>query len=126
MLGLLSSLGNLLLGAVFPVARWPGVRAVRPGVRAVLHVVLVALVLAGLYALDCVTNFSVRMVGARFLAQHLWMPLFFLMVYGLAWVVWWVWSLLTAEPERAPVGPEADFSSNGHGSLEHAAAGRTS
>jgi hypothetical protein len=51
----------------------------------------------------------------RALAQATWRHLLFGIVLGE------LERRLNAEPEPAPVGPEADFSSNGHGSLEHAA-----
>jgi hypothetical protein len=56
----------------------------------------------------------------RALAQATWRHLLFGIVLGE------LERRLNAEPEPAPVGPEADFSSNGHGSLEHAVSARTS
>jgi hypothetical protein len=55
----------------------------------------------------------------RALAQATWRHLVFGIVLGE------LERRLNAEPEPAPVGPEADFSSNGHGSLEHAVSART-
>src|SRR5262249_34830583 len=55
----------------------------------------------------------------RVLAQTMWRHLLFGIVLGE------LERRRNAEPEPAPGGPEADFPSNGHGSLEHAAAGRT-
>jgi hypothetical protein len=55
----------------------------------------------------------------RALAQATWRHLLFGIVLGE------LERRLNAEPEPAPVGPEADYSSNGHGSLEHAASAHT-
>lgn len=50
----------------------------------------------------------------RALAQSTWRHLLFGFVLGE------LERRLNAEPEPAPLAPDADFSSNGHGSLEHA------
>ena len=61
-----------------------------------------------------------RLAGnRRALAQATWRHLLFGIVLGE------LERRLNAEPEPAPVAPEADYSSNGHGSLEHAASART-
>jgi hypothetical protein len=95
-----------LLGALFPAARWPGVRAIHPGIRWGLHIFLLLLALVGLVLIDLAINFS-RLVDSRTkLADlHLWLPIFFLLLYALVWIVWWIWGLLAA-PEEGPDFPD--------------------
>src|SRR5262249_36722869 len=91
-----------LLGGMFPVARWASVRDISKGVRWTVHFVLLALALGGLWYFDYRTKLSKdSLPGVRFLKENaLWLPFLFLLLFGLAWIVWWLWDLITRGPER--------------------------
>lgn len=89
-------------------ASWLGVfhPALAPGcgwVIWVVHLVLLAATLVGLYALNHYLGLSRKIPGHPLLA-HFWLSLLFLLLYVLSWLGWWLWSLLAADEgeERFP------------------------
>src|ERR1700751_5759548 len=102
MMRLLRWLGGKLkafLGLILPIFRKAG----RPTgsarwLRTVLHVLVVLLILAGLFALNQLPAVLVLIPKRRLLA-HSWLPILFLLVYSLCWLSYWLWKLLVSEEE---------------------------
>lgn len=86
-----------------------GSPAVRPFVRWVLHAGFVLISLICLAYLDVAFEFD-KVVRAPLPALRvLWLPILFLLVYGLAWLAWWTWKVATSagDPSRFPDLDEA-------------------
>jgi hypothetical protein len=90
LLDLLGSAWNSAVGFVLPVAG--SVRGSRV-VRWIVHLVILAAILIGLYFLGKVWQFE-RLIHASALVRAFWLPAVFLLLYGLVWLSWWLWCLL--------------------------------
>ncbi len=74
--------------------------------RWVLRVVLLALVCALLYWLSARVELGRRVPKLRQFGDF-WLPIVFLLLVGISWVGWWVYTLLYAEAEESPF-PDID------------------
>jgi hypothetical protein len=82
-----------LVGLVLPLfARARDLPPLGYRLRWVLHFVLIALILAGLWWVNHSYDLPVRERGGRL--GDFWLPGLFLVVYGLSWLGWWLWKLL--------------------------------
>jgi hypothetical protein len=100
MLATLKALWNLLKTALFPPLRWAGARAFHPAVLWGLHLLVLVAVLVGLYFLASVVHLGGAVDSRWSFLRGVWLPLIFLLLYALAWLVWWVWKLLFAGPDQ--------------------------
>jgi hypothetical protein len=93
----LGSQVQALLGLVLPV--FGELRPSRLGwlVRAVLHVVLLALLVVGLYFLNDYLGIAPDIATRWPWVRRTWLSILFLLVYALCWLSYWLWRLLTAE-----------------------------
>lgn len=91
-----------LVGLILPLfAQAADFRQWGRTVRIVVHIILVIAVLVGLYFLNRyleVRN-AIRADIRLFRQQELFLPAVFLLVYALAWVLRWIWTLLGPEHE---------------------------
>src|SRR5262245_47075825 len=101
MLGFLQKIGAGLmkvLGLGLPVVRQAReAEGLARGVRIVLHVLLLAAILVGLYLLDerVLKIYEHVKVGGLFERfKGLWLPILFFLVYAFCWLSWWLWKLL--------------------------------
>lgn len=101
----LRTVGGLLM-PMFAPAR--DVRRVGPALRWVLHAVLFALVVGGLYAAHRWLDLDryLRLPSPAF--RDLWLPLLFVLVYVLCWLGRWLWDVLSPERE-ASAFPDIDL-----------------
>jgi hypothetical protein len=98
MLDKLKALGRVLKAALFPPLRWAGARASSSVAVWVLHLVLVAGTLIVLYVVGVRVGLP-DWIPSRWL-KNIWLPLTALLLYALAWLVWWIWKLLFAGPDQ--------------------------
>ncbi len=75
-------------------------RGIGRGLYWVLHIVMLAGLLVGLYWLNGYFNLDKHLGGPQVL-RHYWLPILFMLVYVLGWLGLWLWKLL---------GPEDDSS----------------
>lgn len=88
-----------LLGLILPIfARAGEVRRFAPVLRWVLHFLLVAGILVGLYFLNQALGIAKHVPGIMELGKF-WLPILFLLIYLLGWLGWWLWKLLITEDE---------------------------
>lgn len=93
--GLLNRVGDALksaIGFVLPVAG--SVRGNR-AVRWIVHVLVLGAILVGLYFLSPHLH-PERWIRGSSQVRAYWLPVVFLLLYGLAWLSWWLWGLLRA------------------------------
>ncbi len=95
-----------LLLPMFSKARKPGA-ASNPAVRWGLHIALVVFVLIFLSVLHRILGLQSILPNAPLFLKQLWLPLIFLLLYTLGWLVWWFYHLLNAAPEASPF-PDID------------------
>lgn len=69
--------------------------------RWTLHLVLLAVILAGLTALNYVLNLGMLLRVPWLVLRMLWLPLLFLLIYLLAWLTWWLWRLIRSQPDES-------------------------
>ena len=97
-----------LAGLVLPfLAKASHVRALGPQFRWVIHFAIVIGILAGLGFLNYALDVGKLLDTPHPLLRRVWLPLLFLLVYALAWVGWWLWTLLGAE-EESSAHPDID------------------
>jgi hypothetical protein len=72
-----------------------------PALRWVLHLTLVALVLAGLGYLNYTFDLAKFLEAPWVILRRLWLPTLFLLLYLLAWLGWWLWRLLGPDSDPA-------------------------
>lgn len=102
--GGLTALGGLIFPAF---ARARDVRRMGPVLRAVLHVLVLAAVLAGLWFLNRWLDLGKLLVTPHPALRDLWLPLLFSLVYALSWLAWWLMAQLGSEQE-SPVFADID------------------
>lgn len=68
------------------------------GLRIVLHLVLLAIILIGLFFLNRYLKID-ELIPRPVWAQPIWLPLLFLLLYFLGVLGWWIYRLLMAEGE---------------------------
>jgi hypothetical protein len=101
----LASLWNRVrqgLGLVLPLfAKARDYRGLGTGLRWAIHVLLVAAILIGLFALNNNNYVDLKAVlgHAPLWLKPVWLPLLFVVVYALSWLGWWLWKLLWPEKE---------------------------
>src|SRR5689334_12877564 len=89
-----------LVSIVLPFARGGTARGVPAAVRWVLHALVLAAVLAGLFYLN--EYFRIHeLIPQPAWARHIWLPLFFLLLYTAGWLLWIIWRLALAGPGDA-------------------------
>ncbi|WP_435020374.1 type VI secretion protein IcmF/TssM N-terminal domain-containing protein [Tundrisphaera sp. TA3] len=104
-MGLFRKIGKGILGLfglLLPAVS--GVRALGhpgPGLRRVLRVVLVALILVGLWAINERLDLERVLRAPVPVLRKVWLPTIFLLLYLMAWMGWWLWKLLTSERESS-------------------------
>jgi hypothetical protein len=92
---------------ILPFGQGRSFRGLSSAVRWTLHVIILVLVLVGLFILNQLFDVGrFTPTPIRPLA-HLWLPMFFLLLYVLAWIGWWIWKLLSQE-EQAGEFPDID------------------
>jgi hypothetical protein len=112
-MGLFTRLWNTLrqlVGLVLPLfSRARDFAALGPTARAVLHILLVAAILALLLWLNWhfIDNIGPLVGRAPYAIQYIYLPLLFGIVYALSWLGWWLWQLLWGEDEASPF-PDID------------------
>jgi hypothetical protein len=85
------------LALISPFGRGREFFRMSPGLRAFLHFVIVAAVLAALYWANYYFNVD-RLLRAPYPAlRYLWLPILFLLLYTMTWLGWWLWKLLGPE-----------------------------
>src|SRR5947209_15741383 len=77
---------------------FPGLGA---AVRWTIHVVLLALILVGLYFVGRATGLRRHLEHGPSALRPFWLPIFFLLVYAMAWLGWLLWKLLMPEEETS-------------------------
>ncbi|MBL8796993.1 MAG: hypothetical protein JNM56_24035 [Planctomycetia bacterium] len=87
-------------GWVFPIFSKAGKFAVSSQVRWAIHAVLVVLVLVALGYLNR-TYLESFLPTAHPLVRRAWLPLLFLLLYALIWLIWWLFQVLAPEEESA-------------------------
>jgi hypothetical protein len=93
-----------VVGVILPVGKSFRIRGLSAGVRWTLHILVLLIVLVVLYFL------SKPLLGWALesqSAQKWWLPVFFLLIYVLAWASWWLYKLLSTE-EESSVFPDID------------------
>ncbi len=94
-----------LIGVVFPVFQTGNYLKIPKPVRWFLHVIFLIILLGVLYYLN--DYFGVRFLIQDPRIQPYWLPLFFLLIYSLAWAAWWIWYLLISDADDLPF-PDID------------------
>jgi hypothetical protein len=91
------------------ISAWPAVvlpvftttgesRRLRPWLRWTLHFLLLSVVLVALGFANYYFDLEVILQSPWPLLRKIWLPLVFLLLYGLAWSGWWLWLQLRPEP----------------------------
>ncbi len=86
---------------------WPGwgprveAGGLHPVVRWALHLALLLLILLLLFLLNQYLEISGWIPGRFRILAKSWLPILFLLLYGMTWIAWWLWLLLPT-----PEGPE--------------------
>ena len=84
-----------LLGLVLPLfAKAKDWRGVGLGVRILLHVLMLALILAGLWWINQLPVLYGNLAKLPFKLNYFWMPILFLLLYTVVWLGWWLWQML--------------------------------
>jgi hypothetical protein len=100
-----TGLWNLLrqaLGLVLPLfSRARDFRGLGTGLRWAIHVILVAAILVGLWAVNHYFELSTVLRRAPGPLKDFWLPSLFVLVYALSWLGWWLWKLLWPEKETS-------------------------
>src|SRR5579862_9390539 len=79
-----------LIGLVLPIfAKAADFRAMSPGVRRFLHVVVLIVILVLLEVVQLKVPGFWNAVGTNLFANDIWLPALFLLVYALVWLAWW-------------------------------------
>ena len=102
--GILKAVVSLFL-PMFAAAR--GIGPIGRGIRWVLHLIVLALVLVGLWWVHRRFDLDQYLQLPSPAFKNLWLPLLFLLVYVLCWLGRWLWDLLGPEQESA-VFPDID------------------
>jgi hypothetical protein len=88
-----------LVGLILPVfSQARSSAGVGQAVRWVLHLVILAAILVGLYFLGQTFHIE-KYIPRQPLLRKAWLPILFLLVYALCWLSWWLWKLLVSEEE---------------------------
>ncbi len=96
-----------LVGLIVPfVVKARDVRGIGATWRWTLRIVLLVLITGLLYWVSRHFELGTQVTGAPRLGDF-WLPLLFLLVIGISWVGWWVYTLLYAEVEESPF-PDID------------------
>src|SRR5262249_854808 len=75
-------------------------RGLGTGLRWIIHIILVAAIVVGLYFLNQALHIRDDMGGQAYkFIGPLWLPILFLLIYALAWLGWWLYKLLGSEEE---------------------------
>src|SRR6267142_4318184 len=89
-------------GILFPfLAKASDVRTVGRKLRWVIHFAMVLGILVGLGFLNYALDVGKLLDTPHPYLRRIWLSLLFLLVYLLAWVGWWLWTLLGAEQESS-------------------------
>jgi IcmF-related N-terminal domain len=96
------------LGALFRFGQAGSQQAQQQGSRVgggrlkwrVLHVVLVLVVVVGLFFLNRALHLD-RLIPRSPLLRTSWLPILFLLVYLLGWMVWWLWRLVRVDEDQS-------------------------
>jgi hypothetical protein len=101
MLAFLKRIWGAVAGLFLPVlGKARGSQGLATGLRWTIHLVLLAAALIGLYFLNKVGSFPDLVKPSAFPAvRDFWLPILGLLLYGLVWLGWWLWKLLTPEEE---------------------------
>ena len=97
-----------LIGLLVPAPSGAKAGGPGPGVRRVVHVLMVVVVVIALAILNQVSG--VQTASGRMgnpILRRVWLPLLFLLFYSLGWLIWWFWQLMRAAPEESPF-PDID------------------
>jgi hypothetical protein len=78
-----------------------------PGLRAFLHIVMLAAILGGLYWANWYFKVDELLKAPHRLLRTLWLPILFLLLYTMTWLGWWLWKLLGPE-ELSSAFPDID------------------
>jgi hypothetical protein len=92
-----------MVGYILPLAgKAAGAPGLGKGIRWVLHILVVAAVLVGLYFLNLWLDIPIKYLASRpqFL-QYGFLPILFVISYVMCWLGWWLWTLLVTEEEHA-------------------------
>jgi hypothetical protein len=95
-----------LLSLILPLAQSAQTRRVGRVLWFILHLLLVAAILFGLWHLNSYLRLHNRIPNPRWLARF-WLPVLFLLIYVLGWLFYWLWLLLVYE-EPESVFPDID------------------
>jgi hypothetical protein len=98
----IGALFQSLVGLVLPVLTKAGrARGVGSALRWILHVLVVAAILVGLYLLNVHYLHWGSNIGARWgFVRDAWCAILFFLGYLLFWVAWWLWQLLASTEEE--------------------------
>lgn len=106
-----SSIGAAIrqaVGLVLPVfAKAGDFRRWNPWVWRILHLILLAAILVGLWWLNGYFQLGHFLQGVDQQYRQFFLPALFLLLYILSWLGWWLWKLL-AEEEAAAEFPDVD------------------
>src|SRR5215831_19098519 len=92
------------IGLILPVfSQAREYRGAMASLRWVLHIILVAAILVGLYFLNRFSGLEGLVFSSHPVLRSCWLPIFFLLIYVLGWLGWWLWKLLL------PGGDEPTF-----------------
>jgi hypothetical protein len=89
-----------VLGLVLPVyqkARGSG--GMPRWLRVVLHVLVVAAILAGLFWINSHEEWIPDAIPKTWWIRFSWLPILFLLIYTLCWLSYWLWTLLVSDDE---------------------------
>jgi hypothetical protein len=86
-----------LLGLILPLASRENVSRLGRAARAIVTVVLVIAIVAGLWYINSHTRLRTFLPDLTGRLADWWMPLIFLLVVALCWGSWWLWKLMVAE-----------------------------
>ncbi len=88
-----------LIGLILPIfSKAADFRSYSSGAKIALHVLVLVVVLAGLTFLQnwVLLSFTLAFPNHPYL-KWMWLPVLFLLVYVLVWLLWWLWHILLSE-----------------------------
>lgn len=97
-----------VLGLILPVyqkARGSG--GMPRWLRIVLHVLVIAVILAGLFWINSHKEWIPDAIPKTWWLRLSWLPILFLLVYTLCWLSYWLWTLLVSD-EEGPYFPDIE------------------
>ncbi len=91
-----------VIGLVLPVfSRARDLGRIGQGVRTVLHIVLLVLIVGVLWFLNQWPRLELYNLVSSPTFNKIWLPVLFLLIYGLSWLGWVLWKLLLPEEESS-------------------------